>query len=205
MKNKEKRKKSIFKRWWFWLIAIFIVIGALGSEGDNTNNESSTDASTNNVVVDSQEKEQETNKEEKEEIYNIGDSFNSGNIGVVIESVEEKTVFESGNQFIDNVTTEGKFVAVTAKLTNNDKEARTFSSTQFQLIDEQGRKFEALSSASLMMILGDKNLFLESCNPGMSRTGIFVFEVPSDVNSYSIEVASGVGFAAGKTAKVKLK
>lgn len=204
MKNKEKNKKSIFKKWWFWLIAIFVVIGILGSDGDEKDNAQSIDTSANNVTTEAQENA-ETVEEEKEAIYNIGDSFNSGDIGVVIESVEEKTEFESGNQFINNVTTEGKFVAVTAKLTNNDKKSRTFSSTQFKLIDDQGREFETLTSGELMMILGDNNLFLESCNPGMSRTGIFVFEVPSDINSYSIEIASGVGFAAGKTVTVKLK
>lgn len=56
-----------------------------------------------------------------------------------------------------------------------------------------------------MMILGDKSLFLESCNPGMSRTGTFVFEVPEDVESYSLKVGSGTGFAAKTSEIVKLK
>lgn len=29
-----KRKKPLFKRWWFWVIVIIIAVGALGSNGD---------------------------------------------------------------------------------------------------------------------------------------------------------------------------
>lgn len=200
MKNKEKTKKSILKRWWFWLIIVIIAFSAFSKDNSD---DKTTDANSSNVASDSASGEEV--KESEEEVYKIGDSFESGNLGVIVESVEEKTEFISDNQFIQNVTTDGKFVAVTAKLTNNDKEARTFSSTQFKLIDDKDRKFETLTSSELMMILGDQNLFLESCNPGMSRTGVFVFEVPSDVESYSIEVASGVGFAAGEKVTVKLK
>lgn len=200
MKNKEKTKKSLLKKWWFWLIVVIVAIAILGNKdsADKPNGKNQS-----NVAGDVNSEDQ--TKGTTEEIYNVGDSFESGKLGIVIEAVEEKTEFVSDNQFIENVTTEGKFIAVTAKLTNNDKEARTFSSTQFKLIDDKERTFEALTSAELMMMLGDNNLFLESCNPGMSRTGIFVFEVPSDVESYSIEVASGVGFAAGEKATVKLK
>jgi Domain of unknown function (DUF4352) len=200
MRNKEKKKKSLLKRWWVWVIAVVVLIGIFAPKDDK---DKSTSANSNNTANDTNKESKD--KKEDEKIYNIGDSFESGKLGVAINSVEEKTEFTSDNQFIKNVTTEGKFVAVTAKLTNNDKEARTFSSTQFKLIDDKDRTFETLTSAELMMILGDQNLFLESCNPGMSRSGVFVFEIPSDVESYSIEVASGVGFAAGEKATVKLK
>ena len=194
MGKKGKNKKGLLKKWWFWVIIIVVGIGALSTGGNKTDKDSNSDK----PVVNQDDKA-------KEVTYNIGDSFETGKLGVVIEAAEEKTEFVSENQFVKNVTTEGKFIVVTAKLTNNDKETRTFSSMQFKLVDNQDRKFEALTSAELMMILGDKNLFLESCNPGMSRTGIFVFEVPSDIETYSIEVAGGVGFAGGKSEIVKLK
>ena len=195
--REKKQKKPLFKRWWFWMIVIIIGIGALGSNGDDKNLEADK-----TVVAQDSNKEE---LEQKEVIYTIGDSFVSGNLGVVVEDVEEKKEFKSDNQFIKNVTTEGKFITVTAKLTNNDKESRTFSSTQFKIIDDQDREFETLTSADLMMILGDKYLFLESCNPGMSRTGVFVFEVPEDIESYSLKVSSGTGFAAKTSEIVKLK
>jgi hypothetical protein len=55
------------------------------------------------------------------------------------------------------------------------------------------------------MIGDDKELFLEDCNPWMSRTGTLVFEVPADTATYNLAVDSGVAFAAGETETVKLK
>ncbi|TJX14981.1 DUF4352 domain-containing protein [Tissierella creatinini] len=76
---------------------------------------------------------------------------------------------------------------------------------QFRIIDNQDRSFDASNDTNLMVILGDEYLFLDDINPGMSKTGVFVFEVPNDINEYFLEVDSGVGFAAGTSAKVKLK
>lgn len=213
--QKIKVKKPIYKKWWFWVLIVFIGVGIFGG-GDNEKDSpkaevaSKQDKENNKKEVSAEEDPKEEAKEiieeiEEEVIYQIGDSFESGKLGVAVEAVEEKTSFTSTNQFVSDVTTEGKFIAVTAKLTNNDKESRTFSSTQFKIIDDQGREFGTLTSMDLMLILGDKDMFLESCNPGMSRTGIFVFEVPEDLESYSLKVGSGVGFASKTSETVKLK
>lgn len=199
--REKKKKKPLFKRWWFWVIVIVLGIGMLSSGEDDSKPNKSEEPNAS-VVNQSNNK----NEVEPEEIlYQVGDSFASGDLGITILEVEEKKEFKSGNQFIKDVTTEGKFIAVKAKLTNNDTKARTFSSMQFKIIDSQEREFEALTSAELMMILDDDNLFLESCNPGMSRTGVFVFEVPDDVEAYSLKVYSGTGFAAKTSETVKLK
>ncbi len=195
----KKEKKPIFKRWWFWVIVVIVIVGSRGgSDKKGKEDPKSTE------VSQSEQKEDKKDKK-KEEIYKVGDSFETGKLGAKILEVEEKEEFKSDNEFIDSVKTEGKFIAVTAELTNNDEKARMFSSTQFKIIDDKDREFETLTSAELMMILDDKNLFLEECNPGMSRTGIFVFEVPKDVESYSLKVYSGVGTASKGAVTVKLK
>lgn len=191
MKDK-KEKKPLLKRWWFWAIIIIIVIAAVNGGSDEDNSKT---AETNKTQTE----------DKKAENYNIGDSFETGKLGTKILEVEEREEIKSDNQFIDSVKTEGKFIVITAELTNNDEKARTFSSTQFKIVDDKKREFETLTDGNLMMILGDKNIFLEECNPGMNRTGIFVFEVPKDVESYSLKVYSGVGTASKGAATVKLK
>lgn len=202
-----KKKKPFFKRWWFWVIVLIIGIGMLGSNEDDKNKGDKNSESDKIVVNQDEDKKEDDKKdvEPEEIVYQIGDSFTSGNLGIVVEEVEEKREFKSDNQFIKDVTTEGKFIVITAKLTNNDTKARTFSSMQFKIIDDQEREFDAYTDANLMMILGDKDIFLKECNPGMSRTGVFVFEVPEDIESYSLKVFSGVGFAAKTSEIVKLK
>lgn len=198
----EKKKKPLFKRWWFWILVI-IIIGAIGSGGGDKGTPKETSSakqSANETDVKSDD-----NEGVEEPMYQIGDPFETGDLGVTVLEVEERTEFKSDNQFIDDVTTEGKFITVKAKITNNDTKARTFSSTMFKVIDDKGREFEALTDTNLMMILGDDDLFLESCNPGMSRTGVFVFEVPEDIESYSLKVYSGTALAAKTSATVKLK
>ena len=46
MEEKTKAKKSIFKRWWFWVVVVVIVIGVIGSMGGNTSTQPQQDAST---------------------------------------------------------------------------------------------------------------------------------------------------------------
>lgn len=206
--DKDKKKRPLFKKWWFWLIVI-VFIGVIGSSmGDKeelTKGTALTGETESKTNIEEASPVQEQEEEENEQVYQIGDSFVTGDLGVTIIEVDEKTEFRSDNMFTDNVTTEGKFVVVTAKITNNDTKSRTFSSSMFKIIDEQGREFETLTDFNLMMILGDNDLFLESCNPGMSRTGIFVFEVPENISSYSLKVYSGTAFAAKTSVTVKLK
>lgn len=197
----EKVKKPFFKKWWFWVIVVVIALGAIGSGGSG-DDKKTADTSGKPAASDTAKKD---DKKEEEKVYNVGDSVTAGKISVVINKVSEQKEFKSGNQFIKNVTTEGKFIVVEGKITNNDSDARTIDTNMFKLVDDKKREFEVYSKAELMMILGDKYLFLESVNPGMSRTGTFVFEVPADVATYSLKVYPGVGFKTGTPQTVKLK
>lgn len=198
-------------------ILILVVLGMFGAIlGDGNEERGSSESSKAKQEIELEDGEvgeveeveevaEEAEEVAEEEIHQVGEGFESGELGIVINSVEEKTKLGSGNQFIDDVTTEGKFIVVGAKISNNDKESRTLSSMMFKLRDDQDRKFEASSDFEVMMILDDNNLFLEEVNPGMSRTGIFVFEVPADIVEYDLEVGSGIGFAAKSSEIVKLK
>lgn len=195
---KEKKKKSIFKKWWFWIIVVIVVIGVSGNNDESkpaSSNQSDSGMSDNNQQQD----------EVTQKLYSIGENVVVGNLEFVVNNFEETTEITSDNMFIDSVTTQGKLVVIDMTVKNNDKESRTIDSTMFNLVDDQDREFKALNSAELMMILDDANVFLKQINPGLSLEGTFVFEIPSDVESYSLEMASGFGFAGGKTETVKLK
>lgn len=185
------------------IVGVVILLAIIASLFGGDKEEAKNDTTKNDIPTKVEEKKTEPKKEEQN--YSIGQDVTVGKLGVKVNSVEEKTEFTSDNEFIDPVKTEGKFVVVDATLTNNDKEARAFSSTQFKLIDSEGKEYETLTDANLMMILGDKDLFFENCNPGMSRTGVFVFETPTNVTDYKLKVLGGVAFKAGDSVIINVK
>lgn len=140
-------------------VIVFLIIFANIFGGGKDKTESDTDKSATTTKVEKKETEIKT----EEQTYSVGQDVKVGELGVRVNSVEEKTEFTSDNQFIKPVKTEGKFIVVDATLTNNDKEARMFSSTQFKLIDSEDKEYGTLTDANLMMILGDKDLFLCIC------------------------------------------
>ncbi len=67
MKNKEKAKKPIFKKWWFWVIVVIILVGACGGGGSKENNKETetpaTETQTEAVTETETEKQTEIQTE----------------------------------------------------------------------------------------------------------------------------------------------
>jgi len=79
-------------------------------------------------------------------------------------------------------------------------------SNMFKVKDEQGREFEPTSDAEVMMVVdGMSDFFLQDINPGLSKAGKLVFELPTDVTSYTLEVSSGFGWSGGEYERIQLK
>jgi hypothetical protein len=76
-------------------------------------------------------------------------------------------------------------------------------STMFTLHDSQGNAYDADPSA-FMYLENQESFFLDNVNPGLARTGDIVFEVPEGLTGLSLEVDSGVLFAAGESVIIEL-
>ena len=216
------------------ILGVLATIGSNGSEEEqpviNQTNEPQTETNSSSTAVESpelsigdsgSEEEQpvidqtnepqtETNSssigvESPEQNFSIGDSVTVGKFEFMVNTSEEMTEIASGNEFIDNITTEGKFIVVNVTVKNNDTESRMVDGSMFTIVDNQGRKFSTLDDLELVTILENEYIFLDSINPGMSLTGTFVFEVPSDIEDYTLRVASGVGFTFGIYETINLK
>ena len=128
--------------------------------------------------------------------------------GVVPIGVRSKywnEVYIEGTNCIEIGYMGGKLIVVNVTVKNNDKESRMVDGSMFTIVDNQGRKFSTLDNFELATILEDEYILLDSINPGMSLTGTFVFEVPSDIEDYTLRVASGVGFTFGIYETINLK
>nr|WP_295969470.1 DUF4352 domain-containing protein [uncultured Bacillus sp.] len=195
MAKEGRVKKSIWKRWWFWLLIIIII----GIASCNAGGDDGTDTTTDQATEEGNEPAKE--EEAKEETMSVGQPAQVGKFEYVIKSSSETK--EIKGEFTGKTTT-GKFIVVDYSVKNLDKEARMIDSELFRIKSGEN-EFEPMVDADIMMALGDKNLFLEEVNPQMSREGTIVFEVPADLATYELQVSSGVGWSGGEYKTVKLK
>jgi len=182
--------KTLFGgKWLICLIAILISLAVAGCGGSSTSTTSG-----------SQPAEQKASEEAKPATYKLNQEVKVGNLSYIASEVKKAQTI--GNEFL-NKKTEGLFVIVKVKITNNDKESRTIDTNLFKAKDAQGREFSADPEAD-MYVNGDNSFFLEQVNPGTSRSGYVIFETPKDVKGLTMEVSSGLGWSGGEYASIDL-
>lgn len=185
MSKKEKVKKPLLKKWWVWLIAVIVVVAIFSGEdsADTANSQPS-------------DKDTESSKEESKKAYGIGEEVTVEDLAYTVNGVEEQTEIEV--EYLDNLTTSGKFIIIDLSIKNNDKEARFIDSEMFRLVDADGTEFSSKTEADMYINDGGLGFFLEEINPKMDMTGKVAFEVPSDASDLQFQVSSGFGWSGGK-------
>ena len=157
-----KNKKPIYKRVWFWIIAIIIVIGATGGSGtddskeiNSGNIESEQEVSQNNIENTTAENKSENKVEDnipteyksalrKAKLY--ADTMNMSKAGLydqLTSEYGEKFTVEAAQYAIDNITVDWKENAL--KKAKLYQETMSMSPTAIydQLTSEYGEKFTA--------------------------------------------------------------
>lgn len=213
---KEKVKKPFYKKWWVWLIAIIIIGNLVNGGGEeetastDTKNEA-TEASTEPAKKEEPAKIEEAKKEEpkKEEVkaFGIGEKATIADVSFTVTAVQETNTIESGNEFIENATTEGKFIIADVSIENGQKEALTINSSFFKIKTDDETEYEAVTDGEVIMAMGDNmgDFFLEQINPGLSKSGKVVFEVPADLDLTKAVLHCQTGFWGTETIDIKLK
>ena len=101
----------------------------------------------------------------------------------------------SDNRFLDEPPN-AAYLFIDLSVRNNDKKARTIPS--FELVDHRGAEYEQESSATTLD--GAIGLF-DSLNPGVSKQGFIVFDVPRQ-DTYRLKVSGG--YWSGRDALVEI-
>lgn len=183
--KKAKVKKPFYKRVWVWVLGGIVVINIFSGGEDTTETASTEPAKTEQTQKDpKQEAAPKTEVEEAAPSYGIGKEATVADVGFTVTNVQETKVIESGNQFIDNATTDGKFVLVNVSIKNGQKDALTILDSYFK-IKVNGAEYDASTSSEVSMAMSVKNedsFFLEQINPGLSKSGTVVFELPADAD-----------------------
>ena len=157
-----KNKKPIYKRVWFWVIAIIIVIGATGGSGtddskeiNSGNIESEQEVSQNNSENTTSENKSENKVEDnipteyksalrKAKIY--ADTMNMSKTGIydqLTSEYGEKFTVEAAQYAIDNITVDRKENALKKAKLYQETMSMSPAAIYDQLTSEYGEKFTA--------------------------------------------------------------
>jgi hypothetical protein len=155
-----KEKKSIFKRWWFWVLIVIVLIGVGGAMGggDNATKTASNDNSSENK-----------SEEEKTE-FKVGETASFDDKSITVTKVQRN--YDTGNQFAQPES--GKeFVIVTVKVTNDSDSTLDYNTFEFKMQDSDGvQQNEAITA------LSEGKLNSGSLAKGGKVTGNLAYEVP---------------------------
>lgn len=189
---KEKTRK--------WLVGAIAAITVLVVAGCGESSTPTSATTSSNQPSGETQEAAKPSEEQKPVAFKLNQEAKAGNLSyVVTQAKKTKTV---GNEFL-NKKTEEQFVMVKVKVKNNDKESRTIDTNLFKIKDNQGREFSADVEADIY-VNNNSSFFLEQVNPGTSRTGYIVFEIPKDAKGLTLEVSSGLGWSGGEYAIINL-
>ncbi len=119
--------------------------------------------------------------------------------------MEETSEIDSGNEFIENATTDGKYVIADVTIQNDKDESLTIDSSYFS-ISAGGAQYDPITDGEVLMAMSEEDdFFLEQINPGLSKRGKVVFEVPKDVELASTTLHAQTGFFGTESIEINLE
>lgn len=138
--------------------------------------ESST-AQSSSATTDASSSSSASSSEETKQAFKVGDTVIVGDVTYVVHSIETaKTV---GNEYL-NETADGIYLIVNMTITNNGSKELTVSDSFFNILHGEA-EYSADSAASIYLNEESSGFWLESINPGLSKTGKVAFDVTDAV------------------------
>jgi len=200
-----KAKKPIYKRAWFIVLAVIVVLAIGANLGGNDG--SSTDASATGAdaaaaagasdaaaAPEAAAPVAEEASEEEAGNPGIGEAAADGKFNFVVNGVD-CSVTELGDQYF-GTTAQGQFCIVDLTITNIGDKAQSFFGDNATLYNAAGQEFSADSEAAIY--LEDSSSLYEEINPGNSLNSKVVFDVPAGTAPASIELHDSA-FSGGVT------
>lgn len=177
-----KPKKSIFKKWWFWVIAV-LVVGAIASNSGGKGGTSPATTPTSGSTTSTTEAAPAAADGEK--AAKIGVPLKVGDLVFTVKDASMTKLLKSplGNK-------KGNWMVVTVSVKNESKEAVTIDSSFFKLIEGDGTAYET-DSDNLMYLDAQQNFFLEKINPKLEKQGKVLFALPEGVKDLKLQVQTG--------------
>lgn len=166
------------------LIVLISAISTVGGSGGTSKKAENTTAPEATIAPEVTEK-----------LPTVGEAVTDGDLAFTVQGV--KTTSTVGSFY--SKTAQGQFYIVTVKIENKGNDTKLVDSSQFQVIDSQGRTFDRSidGQSALGIQQGQVDLFLQQIQPSLSYNGDLVFDLPKDATGLKI-VVKGSLFSRGK-------
>lgn len=137
-----------------------------------------------------------------EPTHAVGETFTVGSGEKTVEYtvVSVETASNVGGEYGEDA--DAQFVVVELKVTNKASESFTVSSNMFTLVDDQGREYDVDTDA---MVYADDPIIYEQVDPGVTKTGIVIFDVPEDQQTRQLKIKPAGMFSTARDHLVILK
>lgn len=190
---KKLLKKPFYKKIWFWVLVVIVLIIAVNMGGEDTSTSKNAEGTEKAVKADKDK------APAKEQVFGIGDVVKVGDVEFTINSTS--TAKNVGGEYGTNA--QGTYLLMNVSVKNVGNESITMDSSFFQL--KSGEKtFDADSSASIYAN-EDTNFFMEQVNPDLTTTGIVGFDVSDEVIANpELMVQVQTGFFGTETGLIKV-
>jgi hypothetical protein len=170
-------KKSVFKRWWFWVAVIVIL--AIGYSGynasgskDNSSGSAPTQSTTDTTEPAPTDAVEPTPSETTQTVFKIGDVIEYED-GRVISVTNIERDYQTGNEFVK--PNEGlEYIKVNAEVKNTSDSTIDFYSTSWEFIDSKG----VIHNTDVLAEVIDGNDPSTKLAAGGSAAFFVVFEIP---------------------------
>jgi hypothetical protein len=191
-------KKPFYKRAWFIVLAVLVVIAIAtqGGEADESATATADPATGGGAAapaVDTPAAEAPA-----PDTPGIGEPAADGKFNFVVNGVDCSTT-EIGNEFLSQQA-QGQFCIVDLTISNIGDRAQSFFGDNATLFNAQGQQFSADGEAAIY--LEDSSSLYEEINPGNTLASKVVFDVPAGTVPTSIELHDSA-FSGGVTVNLQ--
>ena len=125
-------------------------------------------------------------------VYKMGDPIKAGDFTWKITNVytTQKIGQDLMGTFMGTIA-DGKYIVLSVEVTNNANSAKYLMDSFVKLIDTQKREFSPDSMAAIYL---DSNqvLMFEQLNPGITKKGKIVYDVPEEVDDFTFRIHSNL-------------
>lgn len=160
------------------VIVGIVIIGALGAAGV---------AKVANEVKNQQVEDKKKEENLFNKPYKLGEQVVVSDVQWTLTEAKPlgKTLKSLFGEFGDDcVANSGQFIKIQVKIKNNSKEM--VSVTNLPLLDSQKREF--ITSSDVFGCVEDDLFILDNINPGIEKTFVGIYEIPSDAKDLRLKV-----------------